>query len=222
MSLELLKVYQPANRKIRLGRDRDGGYVVVDGYNYDLLLSAGIGGDISFETDFIQRYNIGGFAFDGNIKGVKCPDKLTFVNTNVGSYNFKNLTDLKEYAEGYKDIFVKMDIEGAEWDWIPWFDFNNVRQFVFEGHNCFQDKAITCFEKLNRTHHLVHIHSNNNGHRTVTINNITYPTLLEFTFLRKDCMVKGLNKDPLPVKGLDFPNVPGFEEYNMNVWPFKG
>jgi len=220
MYLDLLKVYEPENKKIRLGRNLDGGYVVVDGYDYDLFLSAGIGGDVSFETDFVKRYGTMGFAFDGNIKSIKLPEKMTFVNTNIGSYTSKNLTNLKEYAEGFEDIFVKMDIEGAEWDWILSFDFSVVRQFVFEGHNSFQDKAVECIRKLNATHNLVHIHSNNNCHRVIQIDGQVYPTLLEFTYLRRDCLVKGYNREPLPIEGLDYPNVPSLNEYDMNVWPF--
>jgi len=42
--LEILKnliLYKPKNPKIRLGNPNgDGGYVIIDGYNYDCYLSA--------------------------------------------------------------------------------------------------------------------------------------------------------------------------------------
>ena len=42
-------------KKIRLGRNHDGGYVLIDEGNFDKLYSYGIGDDISFETAFVNR-----------------------------------------------------------------------------------------------------------------------------------------------------------------------
>jgi hypothetical protein len=48
-----LQVYEPYQKKLRLGRNTDGGYVICDlGDDYDVFISGGINKDISFETDF--------------------------------------------------------------------------------------------------------------------------------------------------------------------------
>ena len=55
--LELLEIYKSDNYpKIRLGRGKDGGYVIIDGLNYDLLLGCGISNDDSFEHCFLKKY----------------------------------------------------------------------------------------------------------------------------------------------------------------------
>lgn len=57
-------------KKKRVGNPNgDGGYVIIDGLgDYDLLLSAGIADDISFEDEFLKDKNIKCFAFDGTIQ----------------------------------------------------------------------------------------------------------------------------------------------------------
>ena len=42
INLEILKnlvLYNPVNKKIRLGHQKDGGYVIIDGYDYDCFLN---------------------------------------------------------------------------------------------------------------------------------------------------------------------------------------
>ena len=55
--------------KSRLGKDYDGGYVIVHrpGMQYSALLSGGISDDISFELDFVREYGCPCDAFDGTI-----------------------------------------------------------------------------------------------------------------------------------------------------------
>ena len=54
MDISLLRRYKSPFNLIRIGRDFDGGYVLADVKEYDLLISAGIGGDISFEHNFCK------------------------------------------------------------------------------------------------------------------------------------------------------------------------
>ena len=57
-NLELLQVYK-YDKKIRLGTNGDGGYVMaeLDG-GYDCYISAGISDEESFSRDFIDKYII--------------------------------------------------------------------------------------------------------------------------------------------------------------------
>jgi hypothetical protein len=49
-----LTIYKSQYEKKRVGNDFDGGYIICDiSCNYDILLSGGIGGNISFENDFV-------------------------------------------------------------------------------------------------------------------------------------------------------------------------
>ena len=60
MNPSLLTVYQSPYSKIRLGKDYDGGYIIADipDIKYQLILAGGINNDISFEQDFLKKYDI--------------------------------------------------------------------------------------------------------------------------------------------------------------------
>ena len=258
--LKNLKLYDPANTKIRVGHSGDGGYVIISGYEYDCILSAGIADEVTFEENFVKLYpNIDSYAFDGSVnRPSNLPENFKFIKNNIGTdstnegrqiysngglvvYN-GGITNLKEYIKDYKNAFVKMDIEGEEWNWIRTFgdSFDKVKQFTFEGHVLFphlqdqglvaahcqglsndewSDNILESLKVLNKTHYLVHVHENNAPDR-VKIGNHQYPTVYEFTYLRKDCKVNGLNTKSLPIEGLDFPtwNKPSSD---INFYPFK-
>jgi hypothetical protein len=76
----------------------DGGYVIVDGFNYDLLISCGIDRDVSFEEDFLSRWPIECLAFDGTITSF--PDsiaKMIWKQCNISNINGPNTTNLHEW-----------------------------------------------------------------------------------------------------------------------------
>jgi hypothetical protein len=104
--LDLLRVYQfDTSKKIRLGVNTDGGYVIADiggegaegaeGAEgpYDCYISAGVSTEESFTRDFLQRYSsscslneTNCFAFDGTIAAypTQYTDKITFFKKNIG------------------------------------------------------------------------------------------------------------------------------------------
>ena len=51
-----LTVYKSPFPKVRLGKDYDGGYIIVEipDVKYSILLAGGISYDISFEEDFLK------------------------------------------------------------------------------------------------------------------------------------------------------------------------
>ena len=74
MSLDYLIVYQSDKEKIRIGSNMDGGYVIVNGMQYDSMISCGIANDINFEKEFCLKYpGIKCIAYDGTI------DKLIYL-----------------------------------------------------------------------------------------------------------------------------------------------
>ena len=82
-------VYKSTYEKIRVGKDNDGGYVIANlPGEYDMLISGGISGDISFEQHFLDRYkNISRcYAFDGTVAKLPHPDdRITFIKKNLGT-----------------------------------------------------------------------------------------------------------------------------------------
>ena len=119
MDPKVLTVYKSPFPKIRIGREYDGGYIIVDVPNkkYNILLAGGISDDISFEEDFINKHenNIKCYAFDGEITQLpKENSKIEFINKNIGSENNDKTTNIHDIIDTNENIFVKMDIEGGE------------------------------------------------------------------------------------------------------------
>ena len=227
---ELLRIYS-SNNKIRLGVNKDGGYVIADSVGpYDCYISAGVGEGDSFSKDFIHKYNMTGnncYAFDGTVNSYPEDCNITFIKKNINTYNDESNTNLSFLTSEYNNIFLKMDIEGSEYPWLLSLDLSTlvkIKQITMELHGISDNSwgttkldKIACFKKLNITHYMIHAHGNNGD--TVT-NGI--PDVIEITFLRKDCLPHPvtLNKVPLPIEGIDFPNSEKFKEMDLNFYPF--
>ena len=119
-----LKVDFITDDLVRLGKNNDGGYVVLKSSlkKYENLLSFGIAEDISFEKKF-QEYNGCSInCFDPSIDGLpELMHKTTFFKLGIDSRNYGdyiNLEKVLELSEINKDskVFMKMDIEGFEWN----------------------------------------------------------------------------------------------------------
>lgn len=244
--LEELKVFKTSNSKQRFGGLIDGGYVIIGGYDYDCYISCGIGDNPSFDNHFVNNHICNKYyAFDGTCQRPSSMDpRIEFVNLNVGPSNGNGLTDMKSYFGNYNNCFLKMDIEGHEWEWLKHMgDLSMFKQIVLEAHGFFDETCPTgswnllanfkhedileSLKILNKTHHLVHIHGNNAAvvkHSDGTFGNSEKDddlfTVAELTFIRKDCDIIGYNTDYLPVYGLDFPNYNFIREIYLNKWPF--
>lgn len=230
-NLELLQVYFFKN-KIRCGINRDGGYVIgeLDG-EYDCYISAGISNEESFSRDFINKYKMNknnSFGFDGTINNypIKYTDKITFIKKNINNFNDEYNSNLDFLINKYNNIFLKMDIEGSEYNWFLFIDneqLNKFKQIIVEFHGITNNKynssydKMRCFEKLSKTHYLIHAHGNNFGK---VINNI--PDVIELTYINKNYFnyIPTLNYQPLPIKNVDFPNKFNSNDIDLNFYPF--
>jgi FkbM family methyltransferase len=230
--LELLKVYSLDN-KIRCGQLGDGGYVFGDiNEDYDCYISAGISNEESFSRDFINKYNMNeynSFGFDGTIASYPYhyTNKISFIRKNINFLNDNNYSNLSFLCDKYNNIFLKMDIEGGEYNWLLGIDetrLNKFKQIVIEFHgitsdywSCSYNDKVKCLEKLSRTHFIVHAHGNNHA---PVVNNI--PDVIELTYVNKKYFnsVPELNTQPLPIINLDFPNNNNVSDINLNIYPF--
>lgn len=167
---DFLRVYNIKN-KLRIGSKYDGGYIIIDNIcNYDVLLSCGIANDDTFEHYFVNKYKKKCFAFDGTIDGMPNYNKnIQFIKKNIGTTH--NTTDMKDLIKNYDNIFLKMDIEGSEFDWInnlTNIEINKFKQICIEfhlEHECSNHISLTnklnAIKKLANTHYCVHFHGNN-------------------------------------------------------------
>jgi len=229
---ELLKVYNFDN-KIRLGSKNDGGYVIGDtDNNYDCYISAGVSNEESFSRDFINKYNMNkenSFAFDGTINDYPWhyTKNITYIKKNIGNINNDKITNLHDILNKYKNIFVKMDIEGGEYSWLLSLNddhLNNIAQITIELHGIYSngwgstwEDKIKCFEKLNNKFYLIHIHANNYSL------NKRYPDVIEFTYINKKNFLEEplLNDKQNLLDNLDFPNNTIYADINIDFYPFS-
>ena len=231
-NVDLFRVYNFDNKK-RLGVNSDGGYVIaeLDG-GYDCYISAGISTEESFSRDFINKYNMNktnSFGFDGTIHDYPYhyTDKITFIKKNINRFNDNYNTNLSDLINNYNNIFLKMDIEGGEYNWLSQIEqtqLHKFKQIVLEFHGITDNgwgydyyTKIECLKKLLNTHYIVHAHGNNYG----PVNN-TIPEVIELTYVNKNYFnsIPNLNSHILPSPNLDFPNKSERCDINLNFYPF--
>jgi len=220
-----LTVYKCPYPKIRLGKDYDGGYIIADvpDIKYQIMLSGGISDDISFEEDFIKKYDVKCLAFDGTINKIETQNNMIeFIKKNIDFYNNNEVTNLHDIININTNIFLKMDIEGGEIPWIKSLSDEQIGKFdqiVIEFHNPFSYNEADVFTKINVNHILVHFHGNNccgtRIHRDVQI-----PNIFECTYLHKKFFINPptLNTDLIP-SNLDMKNTSN-DEIFINYPPF--
>jgi len=226
MDQNVLTCYQSQHNKVRIGRDNDGGYVICELPNvkYGCLLSGGIKDDISFEEDCLKKYPyLKCYAFDGTINSINTDFKnIFFTKKNIG--NKDNETNLHNIINSHENIFVKMDIEGSEVEWISTLDDNHLKKFaqiVIEIHYPNKLRHKNMFDKLNKHHLLVHIHANNWEKKIDKINGIIIPNVFECTYVNKNFLKEPyhLNTSKIP-SNIDQPNCKDRPDIKMNYPPF--
>lgn len=220
------------DNKSRLGVNTDGGYVVANlNDGYDCYISAGVSNEESFTRDFLATHRVNKtdcFAFDGTIEDYpwQYTSNITFIKKNISSVESEYTTNLSNILSNYTNIFLKMDIEGSEYEWLDSISTQELykfKQIVIEFHKINNDdlnvpyeKKMRVLEKLNITHYIVHAHGNNFDSCTNRV-----PNVIELTYIRKDMLeVPVLNKTPLPIPNLDFPNQTWVPDINLSFPPF--
>ena len=248
--LEHLRVYQfDTNKKIRLGVQNDGGYVIADivgggadsadGGAYDCYISAGVSNEESFTRDFLARYSSSCsltenncFAFDGTIDSypTQYTDKITFFKKNIGggADDTELETNLRFVLNNYSRVFLKMDIEGGEYPWLMQMtadDLRKIRQIVIEFHGITGAGWGASFDdkwaciKKLAETHYF-VHAHGNNYSHVMSH---IPDVVEITCIEKSYFLEGappLNKTSLPIIGLDFANCAARRDIDLNVFPF--
>lgn len=211
-ALRILRLLKPCDAiegdMIRVGRDYDGGYIMLDkGLDHVNAYSLGIGDDVSWDLQMAYRGCVV-FQYDHTIERLPIEhenfrwSKIPIGRSEVPSDNIKTIAELIDNNShgSNNDLILKMDIEGGEW-----FALEEVRseilvqfsQIVIEFHwltnlhdvNLLR-RFICVLEKLNLTHQVVHVHANNYS-SIAYIEGVIMPDSLEVTYVRKsDCEFK--------------------------------
>ena len=232
--MKLLNLLKPKNineKKIRLGLDHDGGYVLPEiiAKESENLVSYGVGKDIAFEIDYFNRYNKNVYLFDHTDSFF---EKLLIDNKNffyhkegLGNNNYCKDFLIHRIEKNIKtNSFLKIDIEGAEYDYFDKVNIINFSEhcigFCLEMHSLqdpqIQKKAENILEKIYFKYDLCHIHGNNFA-ELFYYGPVILIDSIELTFINKK-LVKSYsdNIEKYPIEGLDYQNLPGRSEYQLD------
>jgi hypothetical protein len=222
--------------KVRLGRDKDGGYVIPQEVlsTSTSFLSFGINNEDSFEMDLYHRTESKNIILcDPFVKYTRKDSPLTFYP--IGLYGkshgyMRTLSDfLKEYSISKDHLFLKIDIEKGEYSAfraISKEDLEGVDCLILEIHSLLEKnyhfQVIQLLNLLNEVFILYHLHANNNG-RCIYQNNIFYPDVIECTYVSKayiaanNIQIHPLS-NPLPDPIVDRQNTDHRDDYPLSWW----
>ncbi|WP_161795897.1 FkbM family methyltransferase [Synechococcus sp. GFB01] len=203
----LIKLLSPMDisgaRYRRVGRDYDGGYIMLDDFairSIDAAYSFGISDDVSWDED-IAGLGIDVFMYDHTIEALprQHPRFHFFKQGVAGIPSSEGLATLSTLVaeNGHQEtnnLILKMDIEGHEWSVIeetPSDVLNQFSQIVIEFHglnptSTSEDLAriFLALAKINETHQSIHVHAN--GYCSVSwLCELALPHVIEVTYVRR-------------------------------------
>ncbi|WP_068076501.1 FkbM family methyltransferase [Novosphingobium lentum] len=210
--------------KKRYGRDWDGGYVVLSTVEKaEVIYSLGISDDVSFD-ELMADFGIEIYQYDHTVDGppVAHPrfhfHKIGIAASDDWLPEMRRLDTLvrQNGHEGNEKLFLKIDIEGHEWDTYDQIDpailaqfdqiagefhsFGNVRNLAW------LERAERALTKLHQTHQVVHVHANNND-TFARIAGLAIPGTLELTWARRSSYEFAQTDETFPTP-LDMPCTP--------------
>lgn len=217
---------------IRMGGAYDGGYVLLDDFSEDMrVYSFGIASDVSFEKELADR-GLQIFMHDHTIMQLpESHENFHFHKVGIShidepeNHKLSMRTLLENNGDlGNNRLILKMDVEGAEWDFIMNTSGEILSQFLqitFELHRLADDKnkekILGCLNKLNQTHQVVWIHANNFGHIEKAKEGLEIPAYVEITYLNKSAYKTKSGACHFPLD-IDMPDDPAIEEYIFGEW----
>lgn len=187
-----------ASKLTRFGNDHDGGYVCIDDLtNNDHLISCGLAYDVTFESALSGLVH-GIDAYDYSVDGLPAdiPNSRFFKEKIVGATAIDGTTVSQAISRAPldKDLVLKIDIEGWEWEVfssIKVEDMKKFRQIVVELHwldrilnNDAYTKIYTSLARLTKTHSVVNFHINNYSSAKL-VGGYMLPEVVELTLARK-------------------------------------
>jgi len=231
----LLKPYSNGHQLIRVGGDKDGGYLLPnDLEEIKYCFSPGAGEIWTFEDSLGSKYGIESMVCDGTIQVFPSFNSLkSFIPKNVGLTESENVISFEswvsEVGTNPGDLLLQMDIEGGEYPILSSIDSEFLKRFriiALELHDLhllalpssFSYQYTQLMTKLLKNFDIVHLHPNNCGGSYVAHGTL-FPKVVEITLHRKD-RSKELSRVEIP-HVLDFPNdekLGEFPDFGFAEW----
>jgi len=239
-ALDLIHLLTPMDLQgatyVRLGRDHDGGYVLVSDLleEVNIAYSFGVANDMSWEEAIAER-DIDVFLFDHTIETPRISDpRLRFRRIGItGAQQIEECRTLDGLLEenGHQnrtDLVLKLDVEGCEWDALEQCTSQTLSQFsqiVIEYHGLhpwLSTRRRETLAKLNATHQCVHVHAARSVHPGTTpfvSEGVILPKQLEVTYVRRRDVEGRLvpNQRKFPTN-LDMPGSPEIADVDLGFF----
>lgn len=141
--IQSIKIYDTEFTKVRIGDNKDGGYVVLDEVSKfsKKLYSYGVETNSSFESEFVTMYNCDAHLFDHTVdQAAEINPRFTFDKEGLSYKKYNQFNTLENHLIKYGNSTnktLKMDIEWCEWDvfeTMPNYILNSFDQILCEFH----------------------------------------------------------------------------------------
>lgn len=232
---KLFTPFVSKTKKIRLGDNHDGGYIVLKEpiSSVKKLISFGVGGNVEFEKQIENNYDITIDMFDAEpeyrvfpvLKDIptgsviKISDKINYHKYHATKHNINSI--LPE-----DDFILKMDIEGGEWEILRAINdttMKKMKMLAIEVHLEIYDlytksnpyAIIDVLTKLKNTHTLIHIHGNTYAGFA---ENMKLPAVLECCYVLNEYATNEIDMSEYPILNLDYPNASFHTELPHTWW----
>jgi hypothetical protein len=221
--LSLVRPRAVATPLVRVGAVHDGGYLLPDDLEgISACISPGVSDQIGFDMAMAER-GIDVVMADASVDGppVAHP-RFRFTRRFLETFEDERHVRLDRLSSEAPagDKVLQMDIEGAEYRVLLDADADVLRDFriiVVEFHHLTQifnrfafPLVRATFQKLLRSHRVVHIHPNNVSPAIVK-SGLAVPDVMEFTFWRNDradLVEEGSLSFPHPLDADNHPDLP--------------
>lgn len=241
---DLLNTLQPkhvdgAKRK-RIGCSGDGGYVIMDHENLSdtILYSYGIEDNDSFDQHFHKLYGSQVKQFDFTISPPPARPHFSFTKEGISHEKTENCDTLENHIKKNNDvdqrIFLKMDVEGAEWLTflhMPEDTLKQCNQIALEMHDLSGlgintmypavslEIKVAVLKKITQYFHCWNVHANNYASIFI-IDGYKVPDVMEMTFVNKELHTGGEPaNESFPTKH-DQACHARMQDHQLDFWPF--
>jgi hypothetical protein len=234
-ALSLLKPFDIDIEKIRIGRERDGGYILADVPSNCDVMSFGICGDVAFEKQMAEMGHKTIYMYDHTIPGLP-EDNRAFVFNKIGicpegsiSSDLLPITTLIEMIPNPTErMILKVDVEGCEWDvfaTMPTETLAKFDQIVVELHwfrnlidPDFAQTVIRALKNINSQFTLFHVHANNHCDLHI-IGGFAVADVIEVSYIRTSLVERRRSGTIYPT-GIDNANYPRASDLPLLFYPF--
>ena len=169
-----------------------GNNILANEFGYDHLICAGLNpADESFSNQIVQYFGfttLGASAFDATVSELppNYPREMVYYKRNVSNIRDDKNVNLEYFIDKYSNIFLKMDLNGKEYDWFSTLDAAKLQKFKQISIKFLNSDSIDngiklyAFGLLNETHYIVKLDVEGDVIRVVYLRKdlIAYPVAI--------------------------------------------